>query len=214
VLGDTSVSMGDNPSTLVQDTTLLGQDGVPTATATFNGNISVTQGSGVGNAFLSAGILVGGNVSVSLNEGDNNFGINSAVGFNPTISGNLTVTTGNGSNNIGVNGTIAGNMTITLGNSTPGVGNFTSITAPPAGLLTYRSGNGPDLLVFVPPAGSPPQTWVVDVLFGSDDDTFALIGVGGTLTGRVDGGGRVLGNTFAQGPGWTLSPNLFITNFP
>jgi hypothetical protein len=43
---------------------------------------------------------------------------------------------------------------------------------------------------------------------GNGDNFFA------TETGRIDGGGRVVANTFSQDPGWTLLPTLQLSNFP
>ncbi len=111
-----------------------------------------------------------------------------------------------------------GNINIKLGNSDAlGGGNATFIAYAPAGSILYHSGNGPDLVDLIPQTDG--QIWNVRVVFGSNDDLFELSSNDGsntsaTLSGYVSGGGNIVGNTFAQSSNWTLSPTLFVTNFP
>lgn len=55
--------------------------------------------------------------------------------------------------------------------------------------------------------------YMVNIRFGNFDDVFATTGTG-RLTGTIDGGGRLFGNTFEPSAGTTIIPNFTLTNFP
>jgi hypothetical protein len=89
-----------------------------------------------------------------------------------------------------------------------------AVTNAPGGLLSWTSGNGSDSLTFAPTTDN--QTWNVQIQFGNGDDTFTLGGTGlnESVTGRVDGGGRLTANVFNPGANWTLTPTFTLSNFP
>ncbi len=159
------------------------------SSATFNGNVNVTTGSGSTELIFQPGSTVNGNLSLNLGNGNNDLGGGAFGGmFSGSVFGNVSIHLGNGSDS-------------------------TMITNAPSGLLTYSSGNGADSLTLSPATAG--QVWNVNATFGNNDDTFTLAGPnGGFLTGSVDGGGRINGNVFSQDPSWTLLPPFQLSNFP
>ena len=154
VSGNTSVNLGNDSSTGLNDFVYLGQFTVfPLASqvlATFAGNVNILQGSGIASVRIATAVLVGGDLNMNLGEGNNNVvGDSDAPGSN--ISGSENITCGNGDNNLGLNSHVDGNINIKLGNSdVAGGGNSTFLNYAPGGAIFYHSGNGPDFLDLEP----------------------------------------------------------------
>jgi hypothetical protein len=188
------------------------------------GNLSANLGSGVNSATLGVGSVIGGSATIT-EQGNGTLDIGSTVngslGVNlgdgnstltfeamASVAGDMTVSGGNGNNDLtAFNGTVAGNLRFSFGNGNDSV----TIGNAPGGTLFWASGSGADSLTLSPAAAG--QAWNVNVRFGSNDDTFTLGGAGGTISGSVDGGGRVLGNVFVQGAGWTIGSPWTLSNF-
>lgn len=185
---------------------------------TINGNLTVAMGNNTNSLFFTAQPMVGSQT--------------------PMVLGSMTVSAGNGTNYIGTsavgefNGTINGNLNITLGSGNNGSQGDTMVLAPMlGGTLNWHSGNGKDFVtlgdaVGLPfPYGAPSgsgQTYNYNVnfVFGSNDDTFILdiddptAGNPGTITGTVDGGGRITGNTYVDASPDAITTNFTMRNFP
>jgi hypothetical protein len=200
VNGPTRLNGGDG-----NDTVTVGSLAFMAATASLNGDVSITEGAGNATVLFSTALAIAGNLSVRYGDGNNNLIVNSLPG--PQVAGDVSIVAGNGNNNLEFAGSVGGNLTMHLGNGSNQVG----FTSAPAGLLTYNSGNGGDTVVLF--GLDPTQVWKVNMTFGTNDDELDLI-LGGFITGRVDGGGRVTANVFSQGPGWTIVPPFQLSNFP
>jgi hypothetical protein len=174
---------------------------------TVEGNVTFTGA--LGNDFVNLLGTVFGSVQMDLRSGNN------TVVFPGTVFGNLSIAAGNGDNDLtNINGTVGGGLTFNLGN-----GNNAAVVAnAPGGVLTWLSGNGNDSLTLGSGLTAGSETWSINALFGSGDDVFTLAGTppGTTqfLSGKVDGGGRITGNTFNQGANWVLVPTFVLVNFP
>src|SRR5205823_4188528 len=129
--------------------------------------------------------------AVNSGEGDNV--LTGASTF--TVQGNLTLRAGNGANSVpNMAAAVNGNLNFFFGNGADTV----TVSGPVGGTVLWRSGNGPDSLTLGLGAATA-NNYNVDVLFGSNDDTFTLnIGATNFITGRVDGDGRLTANTFNQ----------------
>jgi hypothetical protein len=203
---------------------------------TFNGNVVYTAGNGNDSINLAGfgrgtgvGTTINGNLTISLGDGNNDFGdsvfaggSNGGLSYSETtITGNLNLTSGNGNNVMdfyGIN--VQGTEAFTLGNGTNGTATAPILIRTPGSKLVWNSGNGNDYLQIASPlVNAAPQLFNVDIHFGNGDDTFQLGGVtldkGGSITGTVDGGGRLTANVFLMDPTlWTIVAPFTITNFP
>jgi hypothetical protein len=213
--GDLSVSLGGatgkNPTFPAKVENRLAVSSSAASVTLTSGSLRYTGGSGTDEVDLRGGVTNG---DVTLNLGDGNDGVLLAS-FGAqvtTIGGDLTVNGGNGNIEVGSNGptfpsantaVIGGNANFNLGNGN----NFVSFNAGGSvgGTINYLSGNGNNQLLF---AGD--QTYVVNVRFGSGDDTVTLNNAALVLTGFLDGGAG--SNTLTQMAG-TLSPTLILVNF-
>ncbi len=143
-----------------------------------------------------------GNLTFNLGDGNSNLNFGILAGI--TVAGNLNVNAGHGdltlTNNTAI---ISGNASFNLGNGNNTVSFLVGSSV--GGKLIYRSGNGNNSLTL-----QGAQTYLVDVVFGSGDDTMVLNSPALILTGSLDGGGG--SNTFTQTNG-ALAPNLILTNF-
>jgi hypothetical protein len=200
--------------------------GSGTESSVVGGSVTLTSTSGAGTLpdVFNIDADINGSLNVNMGEGTNNLLFNAQQPANPndagpSVGGSMTVTAGNGTNNIGVTatglfaGTVAGNLSFYLGNGDNGMaGDPMTVTTGLGGKLLWRSGNGQNFLTLGD--GSQDFFYNVDVVFGNDDDTFETnLGTNGALNGRVDGGGRLTGNTFTQTSG-NLAPTLVVLNFP
>jgi hypothetical protein len=181
------------------------------STTVINGNLNYTSGSGADSIDLGSGVING---NLGINVGDGNDSITLETFTTPTIiNGNLTINAGNGNVFIGgiVGSTgntalIAGNVSINLGNGNDTVSFDAGGRV--GGTISYTSGNGNNHLTL---AGA--QTYIVNVTFGNGDDTFTLNNAAAVLTGRIDGGGRIVANVFQVLAGTIGSP-FTLVNFP
>jgi hypothetical protein len=217
--GNVSINLGQGPN-FVQ---LAG---------TIGGNANVTAGNGTSGfqtGSLASGLQVNGNLTFNLGNGDNTFfqqdGATAGLASNAFVNGNLDVTLGNGANNLGtIAATAYGDMNINLGNGANAPVTLAGPAANPSnvgGTFNWISGNGGDSLTIATPTTAGVQAmYNVNVLFGNADDIFtvgtATGGAGSTVevSGRADGGGRILGNTFVQDPSGILAPFFTLSNFP
>jgi hypothetical protein len=187
------------------------------------GNLTVLGGNGANNLGLAG--TVAGNVNVQLGNGNNGTTPLGPGGlfFDSVVGGDENIALGNGNNAFDPvthqsfkTTAVAGNLSIRLGNGNNGLIQY--VSGAPGGQFNWTSGNGADTLNLTPLQTVPPQNFVMNAQFGNNDDGFVLGTPFGnstfTLSGRVDGGGRINGNTFAQGAGWTLTPNFVLSNFP
>jgi S-layer protein len=173
---------------------------------TVNGNLYQSGGTGSDTADLRGGV-VNGNVTLNLGDGNDEIDLES-FGGQPTVFGaNLTINAGNGNLTIGtVDAQVTGNVYFNLGN-----GNTTvdfSAASSVGGTLNWHSGSGNNSLIL-----EGGQQYLVNVVFGSGDDTFTLNNAAAVLTGKVDGGGHITANVFNQLAGTIGSPFELI-NFP
>lgn len=174
---------------------------------TVEGNMSFTGG--LGDDFVTFSGSVFGSAQMDLRSGNN------TLVFPGTVFGNMSVAAANGDNDLtNFTGTVNGSLSFNLGS-----GNNAAVIANAPGVkLNWTSGNGNDSLTLGSGATLGSETWNVNVLFGSGDDVFTLAGTppGTTqfLTGKVDGGSQVVGDTFVQGTNWVLSPTFVLANFP
>jgi hypothetical protein len=216
ILGDMTLNLaGGNNTTVLNTATTLWSVG---------GNMTITAGSGdntIGGASNNPPLsTVGGDMNVNLGDGNNQlFGLNQFF----IVGGNVNFTLGNGNNTGALFPSLDqlenGTFTMKVGNGT----NAFRVNGDPGGQFVYRSGNGVNNLtlgqgqLFIP---NPPSavgsglTLNVNIAFGSNDDTLTVnIGSGNTLTGQVNGGGRLTANTFNLISG-ILSPPFQLSNFP
>jgi hypothetical protein len=200
VNGPTQLNLGEGI-----DNVTLGSLAFMAPTASFNGDVGITEGSGNDTFLVSTAMSVAGNLSFRFGDGNDQIIVNSQPG--PHIAGNLSVTAGNGNDLFPIAALVDGNITVNLGNGTDQF----LLTSAPGGVLTYTSGNGSDTVALF--GLDPSQVWNVNMTFGSNDDEVDLIGAG-FITGRFDGGGRVMGNVFNQDPGWTILSPFQLINFP
>ena len=89
----------------------------------------------------------------------------------------------------------------------------------PGSQLIWTSGNGNDYWLATPLVNGAPLLFNVDIHFGNGNDTFQLSGAagdkGGSITGTVDGGGRLTANVFLMDPTlWTIVAPFTLSNFP
>jgi hypothetical protein len=174
------------------------------STATVGGSAIISTGSG--DDFVTVDGAVLGSLAVNLGQGDDN------LAFDPTatVGGNMSVSGGNGVITVSLfEGLVTGNLSFNFGN---GNNNPVTVVFAPGGRLTWRSGNGTNQLIL----GTSPTSgnFNVDAGFGSNDDTFTVDVMSGTVSGRVDGGGRrITGNVFQLLSG-SLVPNFQMINFP
>ncbi len=197
------------------------------------GNTSLAAGDNLntttGDQFRVLG-SVNGNLTVSMGNGTNSlyFSPQNVNDQTPFVGGSMTVTGGSGTNNIGIAvagplnatgpfaGTVVKNLTITLGSGPNGSATQPmTITASVGGTLTWTSGNNMNFLQLGDNMSSMnTYNYVVNIQFGNDDDTIIIdLGPTGNLSGPINGGGRVIANTFVYVSGNLLTPSL-ITNFP
>ncbi len=174
---------------------------------TVQGNVSFTGA--LGDDFVTLSGAVFGSTQMDLRSGNN------TLLFPGSVGGDFSVAAGNGDNDLtNFAGTVGGKLTFNLGNGN----NSAIISNAPGGTLTWTSGNGNDSLTLGSGLTAGSEFWTVNVLFGSGDDVFTLAGTtAGTtqvISGKVDGGGRMTGNTFVQGPNWVLTPTFVLVNFP
>lgn len=181
------------------------------AGSSVGGNLTYNGGNGGDTVGFGAGDAFAGNVTLNLGNGANLL----SLATNFAVAGNLSIAEGNGSNlAFAIGGTtaatyaqIAGNLTITQGN---GVNGTVTVESPPAGVLTYKGGNGTDDLDLEGAVGS---VYDVYLTFGTGTNTLAFDSAGNGLTyiGYVVGSGGT--NTFSQSATDTLIDISFI-NFP
>jgi hypothetical protein len=189
-----------------------------------NGSASLTVG---GNfAVVPDQINVGGSVfsNLTVNTGD---GLNSLrftqqqVGDPaPLVGGTMTVNGGNGSNSLFLGADVTGDavpvigqdLHVTLGNGNNGMAGVPNIIAAAVGGTIYwQSGNGQDFVQlgnFSSDGNS--ESYNVQMVFGSDDDSLSVDIGAGTLTGSADGGGGT--NTFVVITG-TVAATFTSSNF-
>jgi hypothetical protein len=166
------------------------------------GNFSYT-GAGLLDELILAGNTVGGNMSLSLGDGNDVVDLSTAGGAfaSPVLSGNLSITAGNGNDTFdglfgeGITATVGGTLSFNVGN-----GNDTaSIVHGPGGGLTWLSGNGNDSVTFGA-TGANGEFFNVNMRFGTGNDTLTLAGgtvaTPNSLSGFIDMGGPPAGNSF------------------
>ena len=165
-----------------------------TAATTVSGNFNLQQGSGNDTvATIAAGTSFQGNAAFTFGDGNNSF----APVTTFSVGGNLTYRAGNGTNSVpGLNATVNGSEIWQLGNGMDTV----TIGNAPGGLLNWRSGNANDA-VTLGDAANVPSVWNVNMHFGTLSDTITLAGNGtvatpNALTGFIDMGGPTGGNVF------------------
>jgi hypothetical protein len=173
------------------------------------GNVFITTGGG--NDFVELTGQVGGNASVSTGEGDDFFSLDSGA----EVFGSLSVRSGNGTETVTVAGAVDGQLNVTVGNGgTMATASTITVTTAPGGLFTFRGGNGFDNLMLGDPAAAAPQTFDLDVLFGTGtnvlSDQSAASPNNDTLSGFVQGSGG--NNTFTQGNADLV--NIHLVDFP
>jgi hypothetical protein len=190
----------------------LGLSSSPSTVTTINGNFNYTS-VGAGNDSLDLGSgVVNGNAAITVGDGNDNISLETFTS-QTIIGGNLTINAGNGNDLIGPLAGDGGNQALIGGDVFLHLGNGNDTASFDAGgsvggKITWRSGNGNSMLTL---AGA--QTYLVDVVFGSGDDTFTLNNAAAVLTGRVDGGGHITANVFNPVAGTIGSP-FEETNFP
>jgi hypothetical protein len=166
--GNVNVNVGGgstNTLALGTGNTTPGPGGVPVGAALIGGNVSYIGGAGIDRFFCDTGTVVGGNLYVSLGEGDNQvFGDSTLIQFGPfnaegtgTVNGDVTIILGNGNNFIASFGLVdsqpfivGGNLTIIVGNGdntggdafAPGVITFFNTFLEVGGTATFRAGTG------------------------------------------------------------------------
>lgn len=178
------------------------------------GSVRYTAGDGDDTIDLANNASIGGDLFVDLGGGNNTMFFDQPL----SVGGNMSVNLGNGTNawNGGVNANVGGDLSVTLGNGNNHIVVYPRTTV--GGTFRLRSGNGNTALTFNNSFAPAPVHYRVDVLFGSGDDSFTLAGGlgggSGSLSGTVDGGGRINGNVFDQGPSWALLPDFRLVNFP
>ena len=186
-----------------------------------DGNAQLTAGSNL-NTVMGDQFKVGGSVfgslTVQMGGGMNKllFEQQNPGDPAPYVGGNMTVVGGNGSNSISfmpdmpgdAQPIINGYLSITLGNGANGtlaVPNL--IDAVLGGALYWKSGNGPNFVQLGNNAiDGYSENYNVHMLFGNDDDSVTIDIGTGFLTGLVDEGGRILGNSFSVTSGTIGSP--------
>jgi hypothetical protein len=162
--GNVTVNVGGGAN----NTLALGTGANGIGAALIGGNVTYFGGAGIDRLFSDSGTEIGGNLYVSLGEGDNQvFGDSIGLGGVPgtpvnaegsgTVNGNVTIVLGNGNNFIGSFGlldgllfTVGGNLTFLVGNgdntggdaSAPGAISFFSEFVAVGGTATYRAGTG------------------------------------------------------------------------
>jgi hypothetical protein len=171
------------------------------------GNAGIQTGTGAD--LVQLGGLIDGDAQIGTDGGNDNVSLVSGA----AVSGNLRVIGGNGNNTLALSGTVSGNLFVQQGN-----GNVTAtVGVAPSGVLGWVSGNGNDLLTLGSAAAPAGSDWNSSIRFGNGDDTLTLSATAPAnqfLRGLIDGGGRLLGNTFNPTAPWVLSPNLTQANFP
>jgi hypothetical protein len=225
---DGNVSFQGSPviEPFFSDSVVIGD--APTSTAVVLGSVTAALGNGTGVFEIEAGSSVNGSVFLTGALGDDDVALdgavlgsvqmnlrsgNNTVEFGPSglVLGDLSISADNGNNDLtNFNGTVDGNLTFHLGNGDDSL----TIANAPGGRLSWTSGNGNDSVTLAPPTAN--QVWNVNIQFGTGDDTLTLAGagMGELLTGRVDGGGRIIANVFNQGANWTLVSPFTLSNFP
>jgi hypothetical protein len=235
--GDTYINLGEGNNyfdTLGTRTPLAQIGGQET---TFNGNVTYVAGSGSDSIELAGfgrgtgvGTEVNGNLTVNLGDGNNNFGDMALGGGNnggldfveTSVSGNLSLTAGNGNNVMDFFGVrVGGSEAFHFGNGNNGTAAVPLlIRRPGGGTMTFTTGNGNNYLqIATPNINEAPVLFNLNVRFGNGDDTFQVGGAagdrGGSITGSVDGGGRLTANVFLFDPTlWTVVSPFTLSNFP
>ena len=203
---------------------------------TFNGNVTYVAGSGDDSINLAGfgrgtgvGTTINGNLTINVGDGNNDFGDlatgggdNGGLDFSETtVTGNLNLTAGNGNNVMDFFGiTVEGTEGFTFGNGNNGTLAVPMMIRTPGSKLNWTSGNGNNYLQLASPlVNGAPMLFNVNIHFGNGNDTFQLGGVGGdkggSVTGIVDGGGRLTANVFVMDPTlWTLVAPFTLSNFP
>jgi hypothetical protein len=223
--GNATFNLGEGANTLFARSGNEGGNG-----AQFNENLTFTGGSGVDTFDTDSPIAVGGNLTLNLGDGNNvtffgqpftvagNMYVNAGNGdndmnsgeefFGGQIAGNLSFRLGNGNNRVtlGEGATVGGDVNYTLGNGNNTLADSAGTFI--GGTLRLRAGNGNNSYT-----ANRAALYVLDMHFGNGDDSFTYGGGGATLTGLLDGGGRLTANSFTQGAA-VLAPTLTLMNFP
>jgi hypothetical protein len=207
VTGDTQLNLGTG-----NDALTVNAGASPTFGAGSSGGLTLTTtGSGSDSVTLTGGTLVMGNLSLNLGDGANNLtGLNPATPF--TVSGNMSVTAGNG-NNVAytLNASVGGSLTFNYGNGNDSV----TVANAPGTTLSWTSGNGNDALTLGLATATANSSWNVNALFGSGANTFTLTdstASGGheTITGTVNLGSNTA-DVFNHGASWTIGSPWSLT---
>lgn len=188
--GTTQLSTGGG-----NDAVTLGSGG----TTTIHGGLSLTEGDGddtlTVNALFSGVTALQGDASVDLGQGNDN--VNATIApF--TIDGSLSVTLGDGNDSMNISAAvIRGDLNIFAG----GGNDTVTVGEAPGGRLTFQGGGGDDQLTLAP--FIPDSAWDVSILFGTGSDTLNLMGGNvQILSGTIDFGGPLGGNTLNQQSNW------------
>ncbi len=235
---DGNVAFQGSPvfSQIFSDSVFVGSP-VASVQAVVKGNLTASLGSGSGDFDIYANGTVDGNVNFLGAQANNFIGLagqvqgsdamtlhngNNVFQFATTsaVGGDLSLSAGNGSNDLGggssggsFDGTVTGSVRVNLGNGT----NTALISNAPSGQLNWMSGNGANALTLGSAATTSAQLWNVFAYFGNNDDQLTLAptaAVPQTLTGVLDGGGRLTGNTFTEDPNsWVLASPFTLLNF-
>jgi hypothetical protein len=128
---------------------------------------------------------ISGNLNITSGDGSDSVTVGAAV----TVGGNLSINLGNGNDSVTVDAAVGGAINWQLGNGNDSV----TIGNAPGGLLTWNSGNGNDSVTFGDATNTPGE-WNVHMQFGTGSDTVTLAGNGtvatpNQLTGVIDTGG-------------------------
>jgi hypothetical protein len=182
----------------------FGLSSSPSTTTVINGNLTYQSGSGNDSIDLGSGV-VNGNAAITVGDGNVNISLETFT-TQTIIGGNLSITAGNGNDLIGPLAGDGGNQALIFGDVFIKLGNGTDTTSFNAGgsvggKIFYQSGNGNDSFSL---AGA--QTYNIQAVFGTGDDTLTLNNAAAVLTGRADGGGHVTGNVLNIVAGTIGSP--------
>jgi hypothetical protein len=156
---------------------------------TVGGNFSYT-GTGPANFLDLANADFQGNVTLNLGDGQDSVALDQPYlttnGVQTIIGGSLTINKGNGDLDTApfdaIQAQIGGNVFFNLGtgNDTMSFGDESMV----GGTITVRTGNGNNELDLM-----GPQSYNVNAIFGSGNDTVTLNNPGAVLNGYLDGGG-------------------------
>lgn len=214
--GNLNISLGggDNQLSLTGPFVVGGNTNIQSG----DGNSSISLGGTFGSG--TVGGQYNGDLNVQLGNGNNTDGTTDPLFYSPnaflpastTVSGNFTLTAGNGNNNLTTTGNplaaaIGGTTNITFGN-----GNDSPFTvgASLGGTFNWHSGNGNDSLAFA--GATAPVNVNVNITFGNGNDSLAFNDpAGSTFSGSVNGNGG--SNSFFQATGNNLVSPFQLSNF-